>query len=64
MGQLYTGMSRIKTLDNLCLIGDMSAGMPCCHPLVCKFELDTVWTTIANRHDDEQVPFYGVADEE
>ena len=63
-GQLYTGLSRVETLDNLRLMGTLCFDVKCCHEKVRTFELETVWTTVLNGPDDEQVVLEGVADED
>ena len=51
-GQLYTGLSRVANFANLRVYGPLDQEMKCCHRVVRDFELNTVWTYIANGPDD------------
>jgi hypothetical protein len=50
-GQLYTGLSRVGNFDKLRVTGALSYSMKLCDKRVRNFELDTVWTRIANGPD-------------
>ena len=50
-GQLYTGLSRVGNFDKLRVTGPLSYSMKLCDKRVRAFELDTVWTRIANGPD-------------
>lgn len=51
-GQLYTGLSRVSDMDDLRVTGVLSFDMKLCDKRVRSFELDTMWTGIANGPND------------
>ena len=50
-GQLYTALSRVRDMLNLCCMGDFNSGMKCAAEDVMVFEARTVWIDVDNGPD-------------